>query len=211
MEPPLTPLRFLVLGTALASAGSLVYLVWRTRSVGDRPLNSAPAGKRWPGVVHAFGRDMLPWEKESIRLNPLTFLGGALYHLGVFVGVLYVLVRVLLPGVHLPAVALRLAVAVGVLAGLALLLKRVVKPELRVLSVPDDYGANLMVDAFLLLALAESYIPRLEPVLLVWVSLLFLYVPVGKIRHCFFFFYTRILYGAFLGRRGVFPPPSARV
>jgi len=200
-----------VLGTALASACSLVYLVWRTRSTGSRPLISAPAGGRWPGVVHAFGRDMLPWEKESIRLNPLTFLGGALYHLGVFVAVIYVLLSVLLPGVHPPAVPLRLAAAAGVLAGLALLLKRFVKPELRVLSVPDDYGANLMVDAFLLLALAESFFPRLEPVLLVWTSVLFLYAPVGKIRHCFFFFYTRILYGSFLGRRGVFPPTSARV
>jgi len=34
---------------------------------------------------------------------------------------------------------------------------------------------------------------------------MFLYIPVGKIRHCFFFFYSRILFGLFYGRRGVLP------
>jgi hypothetical protein len=35
---------------------------------------------------------------------------------------------------------------------------------------------------------------------------LFLYVPLGKIRHCFFFFAARCHMGAHFGRRGTFPP-----
>ena len=207
----LTLLKYLVVGAAFVSGGSLIYLVWRTRSAGTRPLHSEPAGESWRGVVHAFGKDMLPWEKESIRRNPLTFLAGALYHTGILAAFTCVFWRVVLPGADLPLPALRYAALAGALAGMALLVKRAVRPELRALSVPDDYGANLMVDGFLLLVFLESLRPRLEPVLLVWTSLLLLYVPVGKIRHCFYFFYTRILYGSFLGRRGVFPPPSTGV
>lgn len=207
----MTPLNCLVVGAAFVCGCSLIYLVWRTRAAGTRPLYSEPAGESWRGVAHAFGRDMLPWEKESIRRNPLTFLAGALYHAGVLAAFTSVFWRVLLPGADLPLPALSYAALAGALAGMALLVKRAVRPELRALSVPDDYGANLMVDGFLLLVFLESLRPQLEPALLVWTSLLLLYVPVGKIRHCFFFFYTRVLYGSFLGRRGVLPPPATGV
>lgn len=197
-----------MVGAALVCVASLVYLVWRTRAAGTRTLHAAPAGEGWRGVVHAFGKDMLPWEKESIRGNPLTFAAGALYHAGIFAALVWVLWRALLPEAGGPHAALPCAALAGALAGVALLVKRAVRPELRALSVPDDYGANLLVDGFLLLVFLASLFPRLEPVLLVWTTLLLLYAPVGKIRHCAYFFYTRILYGAFLGRRGVFPPPS---
>ena len=39
--------------------------------------------------------------------------------------------------------------------------------------------------------------------------LLLVYAPLGKIRHCLFFFTTRYQLGAFFGRRGTFPPAGA--
>jgi hypothetical protein len=36
--------------------------------------------------------------------------------------------------------------------------------------------------------------------------LLLVYAPLGKIRHCLFFFSTRSQLGAFFGRRGTYPP-----
>ena len=35
------------------------------------------------------------------------------------------------------------------------------------------------------------------------------YVPLGKIRHCLFFFPTRYFFGSYFGRRGVLPPGAA--
>jgi hypothetical protein len=37
----------------------------------------------------------------------------------------------------------------------------------------------------------------------------FVYVPLGKIRHCLYFFFSRIFFGKFFGRRAVFPHPAA--
>jgi hypothetical protein len=36
-------------------------------------------------------------------------------------------------------------------------------------------------------------------------ALTFIYVPLGKIRHCLYFFFSRIFFGKFFGRRAVFP------
>jgi hypothetical protein len=37
---------------------------------------------------------------------------------------------------------------------------------------------------------------------------LLLYVPLGKIRHCLFFFATRYHTGIYFGRRGTLPPAA---
>jgi len=77
---------------------------------------------------------------------------------------------------------------------------------LRGISCPDDFAANVLVDLLLAAAIASLWIPGADAVLLATAALLFLYIPLGKIRHCFFFFYSRILFGIFFGRRGVLPP-----
>jgi hypothetical protein len=35
------------------------------------------------------------------------------------------------------------------------------------------------------------------------------YIPLGKIRHCLYFFFSRTFFGKFFGRRAVFPHPQA--
>ena len=79
-------------------------------------------------------------------------------------------------------------------------------PHLRGLSVPDDYVANALTTAFVALAGASRVSPALTPAWLLSACLLFVYLPVGKIRHCVFFFSSRAHLGAFFGFRGVFPP-----
>jgi len=37
----------------------------------------------------------------------------------------------------------------------------------------------------------------------------FFYVPLGKIRHCLYFFFSRLFFGKFFVRRSVFPHPGA--
>jgi hypothetical protein len=36
----------------------------------------------------------------------------------------------------------------------------------------------------------------------------FVYVLLGKIRHCLYFFFSRMFFGKFFGRRAVFPHPA---
>jgi hypothetical protein len=39
-------------------------------------------------------------------------------------------------------------------------------------------------------------------------AITFAYVPLGKIRHCLYFFFSRTFFGKFFGRRAVYPHPE---
>lgn len=188
---------------------SLVLLtaqVLNTLSYGRRRLHSEAAGSRLSGVTYALGRGMLPWEKESAAKHLPTYVAGMIYHAGVFAAILFALLQAF--GIRLSEAAvavLRLALAAGLLSGAGLLLKRAVHPKMRHISCPDDYVSNLLVDAFILIGLLSSWLDAAAPVFLIAAIATFLYMPLGKIRHCFFFFYSRILFGSYFGRRGVLP------
>jgi len=198
-------LRAVSLGSAVFCLVSLVFLLVRTNALGRKEHFSAPRGSAGRGIVHAFSQGMMPWEKESASGHLPTFIGGILYHASIFIAFLYLFWVNLAPASIRPLWIFRIALFLGAAAGLALIVKRAVKPHLRRLSCPDDYFANLFVDFYLVISLCHTYLPRSEPLLLLSAIALFIYIPLGKIRHCFFFFYTRILFGIFFGRRGVYP------
>jgi len=186
---------------------SLSILVLRTFSFGTKPLYAEPKGDVKKGIVYAFGKGMMPWEKESAGKHLPGYIGGILYHLGVFTGFFYLCL--ILVSVDLPTLVLlfmRILMAAGVISGAALLLKRIFSLQMRVLSCPDDFAANIIVNIFVLMALLHTFYPGIIHLFSLAAIVMFLYMPVGKIRHCFFFFYTRILLGMFYGRRGIFPP-----
>jgi len=205
--PSIPVLEYAVIISFLISVVSLTILVLRTFSSGKKPLYAEPKGDVKKGIIYAFGKGMMPWEKESAAKHLPSYIGGILYHLGVFGGFFYLLatlVRLDLPALGL--VFMRIVLAVGVISGVGLLLKRIFSPQMRVLSCPDDFAANVIVDIFLSGALLHTVYPVLTPFFFLAAVVMFLYMPLGKIRHCFFFFYIRILFGIFYGRRDIFPP-----
>jgi len=199
----LSALRVLALASAAACLGALILMAVRTFAFGRREYLSAPRGYGGRGLIYAFGRGML--DKESVSRHRPTMAGGALYHLAIFAALGYVLWTAWPVRVSPPLWAFRPAFLIGAVTGLILFAKRIAKPHLRRLSCPDDFFANLFVDLFLALALAQTFVPALEHALLGASVLLFVYIPLGKIRHCFFFFYTRVVFGLHFGRRGALP------
>jgi hypothetical protein len=200
-----------VILSGLFSAGALAYLILKTRSLGRKPYFSIPLGSTRQGVAYAFGRGMMPQEKESTRLHLFAYLAGVFYHLGIFSGFAILFIKVFnLNGPALGQNIFRWGVGLGLVSGVGLLLKRIFMPNVRRLSRPDDFGANVFVDIFLAAALAASLDARTVTFLLGYSIFLFLYIPAGKIRHCVFFFYSRFLFGSFFGRRGVLPPGRDR-
>lgn len=204
-------LKFIVLGSAVVCIGALAWQLIRTLRFGRRSDPSAPAGSVAAGIGYAFGPGMAPWAKESARLHLPTWIAGVVYHLAVlfaFVELGFLAAGLLPPPV--PALVVRAVLALGLAAGMGLLAKRLASPALRSFSCPDDYLGNLLVTGFLALALAASWVGRATlanaaaGLFMLWGAALLLYIPVGKVRHCFFFFYTRVLFGAWFGRRGVF-------
>ncbi|MDQ1351224.1 MAG: hypothetical protein QG657_1526 [Acidobacteriota bacterium] len=209
----LTFMKFGVIIAFLFSLVSLSYLVLKTFSHEKKKLNAEPRGDWKKGIIYAFGKGMMPWEKESARNHLPTYIGGIFYHIGIFISLLYLLIVIL--AIQLPAAVIlpvRVLSLAGAIAGLALLAKRIFSPVMRALSCPDDFAANIIVDIFLILSFLHTLLPAPSPVPVPVVTLflfasaviMFLYMPLGKIRHCFFFFYVRILFGIFYGRRGVF-------
>lgn len=200
-------LRILVVAAAGFCLSAMLFLVLHTSAAGKSEFYSTPRAKTWRGIIYAFGRGMMPWEKESAGGHLPTFIGGLLYHGAIFVALLYLLWLIFFPTVARPVRLMSIVFAVGAVAGLGLLSKRIFKPHLRQLSCADDFFANLFVDLFLLLSLLHARNAVADPILMLAAIGIFVYIPLGKIRHCFFFFYTRILFGIFFGRRGVFPHP----
>ena len=202
----------LVLFSALYAIAALVFLWKKTCAFGKAEDLSTPRGSGLSGIIYAFGKGMLPWEKESVVKHLPTYIGGIVYHSALLTALLFIFWDMfLLPMTSLVLTALKILWLAGATAGFAMALKRILSPTMRRLSCPDDFFANIFADVFLVLAILSGSNPEWRTALYVCSILLFIYIPLGKIRHCFFFFTTRIIFGKFFGRRGVFPVPRREV
>jgi hypothetical protein len=203
-------LRTLVILSLAYAVGSLIVLVVRTAAFGRTSNFAESQGNIGRGIIYAFGLGMMPWAKESAAKHLPTFLAGILYHSGIFAAGL-ILIALFFNWSLSPALTqiLRIALIGGLACGLGLLVKRISLSYMRFISCPDDYLSNLLVNIFLASALLVTFRAGSQAVLFWAVIALSLYIPLGKIRHCIFFFYTRILFGAFFGRRGVLPNRAA--
>jgi hypothetical protein len=208
----LSLLRFGVISSFLFAIISLSILALKTFSFGKKTLYAKPRGDAKKGVLYAFGRGMLPWEKESSSKHLPTYVSGMLYHAGIFPALFYLLSLIFsLELSNLFIYLLRFLFFLGYLGGFTLLFKRIFLPTMRKISCPDDFAANTIVDLFLIFAFVHTYLVRVTPLFYLVAIVMFLYIPVGKIRHCIFFFYARILFGLFYGRRGVLPPKTHKI
>jgi hypothetical protein len=220
-------LRAATLAAAVWAVSGLAFLWLRARAYGKREIFAAPAGSALGGVIYAFTRGMLPWAKESVRERLPSFLLGLAFHLGIFSAIALLAAHLL--GLPYPpfgdgagaflcinrtddvTVGVRLIpllLALGAVGGASLFAKRLADSVLRGLSCPDDYVSNILATAFVVLALASALLGRPLPSFFVSAVALLLYLPLGKMRHCLFFFSTRCHFGAFFGRRGCMPPAA---
>ena len=167
---------------------------------------TAAKGKPGSGALYSLTGAMLPWKKESARLYPASYVLGVLYHAGSFLSFFWLVV--LFFGVGMPPLLVSASVvfiSATALCGLALLVKRIANPDLRYFSSPDDYFSNVLVTGWQVLVATALLFDNLTPALLVWSCALFLYIPVGKLRHVVYFIPARVYLGIFYGRRGAWP------
>jgi hypothetical protein len=205
-------LTLLVIAAAMIAVAGLLITIRTAMKFGQR-RNFAPAtGSEGRGIRYALFTGMMPWAKESARQHLPTYFVGIIYHLGIASGFLVLLATLLsIPLSDSESALFIVFTTVGAAAGLALLVKRAVTPSLRAISTPDDVLSNGLVTIFLIAAAATLRTPQLTTVFLLISVMLFLYIPLGKIRHCFLFFCSRISFGRFFGRRGVLPQPTVEV
>ena len=196
---------------ALVVAGAAFLAQRLSRRFAAVPTPIAPArGSAGAGVLYAFTKAFAPTAKESASLHLPSYLAGIGYHVGIFAALARLLVSLLPVAVPRAAnITMTVVLGLGLACGLALLAKRTLDARLRGISVPDDFLANLFVDATLGAGLAASLDQALAPFFQVIGALLLLYAPLGKLRHMVFLLTSRRWSGAYFGRRGVRPLPRA--
>lgn len=171
------------------------------------PIDRSPLkGDPQAGINYALTQGMMPWAKESTRRHAVAYLRGVGFHLVVFLVLVLFLAS---PWLGLLSGNLRLLLAVicglGSLLAFLGFLSRFMERGLRSLSTPDDYFAVLLVSLFLASASAMLVTTSLLPLFYITAALTFIYMPLGKIRHCLYFAFSRIFFGRFFGRRAVLP------
>jgi hypothetical protein len=171
------------------------------------PTDKSPIkGNISHGITYAFTEGMMPWAKESTRIHMIAYLRGIGFHVGIFTAIGAVIISPIW-GYFSPLLLLILSwvLVLGALLGAAGGIMRIAEHNLRDLSLPDDHFAVWLTTFFMtvtgLAVLNEGFV---IPMYLI-AAITFVYVPLGKIRHCLYFFFSRLFFGKFFGRRAVFP------
>jgi nitrate reductase gamma subunit len=198
----------LVLGTFWRIAG-IVFLRHK------RDLSEPRTTGQWSGALGTIVKRTVPAEAFRSRVIYSNLMGYT-FHIGLAIVVFGYMPHILwfesIFGFQWPALpnAVISIVAVATLFALvALLIKRLTSPVLRLISNFDDYFSWLVTVAPLvtgLLAVADAgFGVRYETLLaihLLSVWLLFAWLPFGKLGHAFLVFLSRGTTGALFARRG---------
>ncbi len=200
--------------------GGLAYRLVNVIGLGwskDRvPIKGSKAG----GVVMSFLKGILiwpfiPWVKNTFNRNPLIYVGGGLFHLGLFTVILlgtpHMLVWKSLLGFGWPTLSLPIVdwlAAVAIIAMLILLVNRIINPVLKLISGPAEYLAWL----FVFLPMVTGYMMThhlwfqyevLYSLHMLSVDVLLIWIPISRISHFMFYFFARAIHGQEFGKRGV--------
>jgi FtsH-binding integral membrane protein len=179
----------------LATAALLLEL----RGLELRPADYAPArGSALRGSVYFFTLGMLPHKKESAHRHIPSFTVGVVFH-----GAAFVALALLAAPIQLPWLAI--LTAIGFLASLYLVGRRMLEPGVRAMSNLDDYLSTALVGLLALAATARLVLgsPAASTAHNLVGAVLFLYMPLGKLRHWLYFLLARGFLGSKLGRRGI--------
>jgi hypothetical protein len=197
-----------IVGLALGLLG----IILKIREIMNRPFKRDLARERGSvgrAVLFAFTLGMAPWEKESTRIHWIAYLRGIFFHIGIFMAFGVLLASPWLE--LLPDILKWLVAAVtgfGALFGFAGIFMRLAGPNERALSLPDDYASVFLTSLFIALAFATLLWPSVLPAFYVVTGITGAYIPISKIRHCVYFFYSKFFFGMGFGRRGVIGQPK---
>lgn len=187
----------------------LVYLakvIWflKKPTVTDKALLK---GDPLKGAALSMANIFMPWAMESTRVHLFFYLEFAVFHVAVALTILstfLVPLGLMEPGDDFSRVVV-VSMATGFVVGLRRLVRRITKPEVRLISSPDDYFALVILSLFFL---AGIWALGLGDTTGMWVffimtTFFLVYVPFSKISHYITYPFARWYYGVHFGGRGV--------
>lgn len=179
-------------------------------------------GSKVGGAAISFLKGALIWPfipraKNTFTRNPIIYLAGGMFHLGLFVVILLGTAHMLAwksllgfgwPTLPLPVVDFLAAAAI--VAMVILFINRLINPVLRLISGPAEW-LNLL---FVFLPMITGYMMThhmffpyevLYSIHMIAVDVMLIWIPLSRISHFVFYFFSRAIHGADFGKRGVNP------
>jgi hypothetical protein len=153
--------------TALIALGICLFILLlhfiRLISLGKPKDLSRPSGSTTKGIFFAFTRAMSPARKESAYLHLPTYTAGLLYHLGTFFSMFlfFFIITGHYPG-GWPVYFMIAFLVMTSFSGSAILIKRIIRKELRFISNPDDFISNFLVTLFQILTITVLFLTVLQ-------------------------------------------------
>jgi hypothetical protein len=193
----------------------IVFLGWPRDRVESR-------GSKLVGVVRSYLKGVLvlpfiPWVRRTFGKNALTYIAGGLFHLSLFLviffGTPHMLVWKSLFGFGwptLPSPVVDWLAAIGVASLLVLLVNRLTHPVLKLITrSPVWVNWALVFLPFLTgYAMTHHLLFRYEVLFslhMITVDILLIWIPLGRISHFLFYFFSKTIHGAQAGKRAVAP------
>lgn len=199
----------LLISLAIAMLG-VANWIYQLLSRGSARDPSPGKGSDKLGILYAFTIGMLPWKKESARLHWIVYLRGIAFHAGIFAGIvvlIFSIFNVTSPGVL--NIVLDILIWLGAAAGMAAIVSRIADPMLRGISNSDDYISPALISLFMITGALHNMGLLGTVYFFAAASLLCLYLPWSKVRHCVYFFFSRAKIGIMMGHRGLLPMPDS--
>ncbi|MFC2096749.1 hypothetical protein ACFLSI_00300 [Bacteroidota bacterium] len=167
---------------------------------------SKQAGNIPKAIQYSFTKAMSPQKKESAFLHLPTYIAGIFYHLGTFLSIfIFFSVYISLKFNPVASIILTGFLILSGISGLGILIKRIVKKNILALSNPDDFISNILVTLFQFVSAYILLFDNGNIAYSIISSLLLLYIPLGKLKHAFYFFAARYQLGFFYGWRNIWP------
>jgi nitrate reductase gamma subunit len=113
--------------------------------------------------------------------------------------------QIMTPGVTLIC---QLSIILALAAGVFRLIRRILVPEMRVISSPDDYFSIIILNIYLVAALIGiTYLHSTYASIAFFgmTTFFLIYVPFSKISHYLYYPFNKYFVGKHLGHRGVYP------
>jgi len=168
-----------------------------------------PKGNASAGALRTYAAMFMPWSMESTRRHFWRWLEFGVYHIGAFIAILNTFTTPFAPAMMTPAVRVIFAILImpAAVAGITKLARRVSRPEMRLISTPDDYFSLVSVELYLISAIAAllANTPLWRTVYFFITAAFLFYVPFSKISHYIYFLFAGMITGNRYGLRGVRP------